>query len=88
MYRINSAAVYCCCKAAALCLRYAMKLREREREWAREADAERRKEDERRRELDAKFESKLREWERYERYVRCWPTERACGPADKGVMNH
>ncbi|KXZ56101.1 hypothetical protein GPECTOR_2g983 [Gonium pectorale] len=40
--------------------------REREREWAREADAERRKEEERRRELDAKYDSKLREWERYE----------------------
>ncbi|GIL52376.1 hypothetical protein Vafri_8264 [Volvox africanus] len=42
-------------------------LRDREREWAREADAERRKEDDRRRELDAKYEAKLREWERYER---------------------
>ncbi|PNW80034.1 hypothetical protein CHLRE_08g375084v5 [Chlamydomonas reinhardtii] len=41
--------------------------RDREREWAREAEAERRKDDERRRELDAKYEARLREWERYER---------------------
>ena len=42
---------------------------DQEREWAREAEAERRKDDERRREIDVKYEAKLREWERFERYA-------------------
>jgi hypothetical protein len=47
-----------------------MQLRhDQEREWAREAEAERRKDDERRREVDVKYEAKLREWERFERYA-------------------
>lgn len=43
--------------------------RSRDRDRDREEEAERRKEEERRREADAKYDSKLREWERYERWV-------------------